>query len=74
MARVLMASTGRRSVWAREPWRSTWTAGEMAALLARHGFTVTLDQNLLEVAEALETPAHRPRSLGNSRLMVADHS
>ncbi|WP_213000229.1 class I SAM-dependent methyltransferase [Winogradskya consettensis] len=74
VARALMASTGRRSVWAREPWRSTWTAGEMTALLARHGFTVTLDQDLLAVAAALETPSHRPRSLGNSRLMVADHN
>jgi methyltransferase (TIGR00027 family) len=73
-ARALMASTGRPSVWAKEPWRSTWTSAAMAGLLARHGYAVTQDQDLLETAGVLATPIHRRRSLSNSRVMVADRT
>jgi methyltransferase (TIGR00027 family) len=72
VARALMASTGRSSVWANEPRRSTWTSAAMADLLARHGYAVTHDQDLLETAAMLATPIHRRTSLGNSRVMVAD--
>jgi methyltransferase (TIGR00027 family) len=71
-ARLLMASTGRSSVWAKEPWRSTWTSEAMAALLASHGYTVTHDEGLLETARALGIPVNHPRSLGHGRVMVAD--
>ncbi|MEU0550070.1 class I SAM-dependent methyltransferase [Micromonospora sp. NPDC005979] len=74
VARVLMASTGRRSFWATEPWRSTWTPAAMAALLARHGFTVTGDHDLLETARELSLPIRRTTSLAHSRVMVADRS
>jgi methyltransferase (TIGR00027 family) len=73
-ARALMASTGRSSVWANEPRRSTWTSAAMADLLARHGYAVTHDQDLLETAGVLMTPIHRRTSLGNSRVMVADRT
>jgi methyltransferase (TIGR00027 family) len=73
-ARALMASTGRSSVWANEPWRSTWTSAAMAALLARHGYAVTQDQALLETAGVLAIPIHHRKSLGNSRVMVADRT
>jgi methyltransferase (TIGR00027 family) len=73
-ARALMASTGRSSVWAKEPWRSTWTSAAMAGLLARHGYAVIQDQDLLETAGVLATPIHRRRSLSNSRVMVADRT
>jgi hypothetical protein len=69
-----MASTGRSSVWANEPRRSTWTSAAMADLLARHGYAVTHDQDLLETAAMLATPIHRRTSLGNSRVMVADRT
>jgi methyltransferase (TIGR00027 family) len=72
VARALMASTGRSSVWANEPRRSTWTSAAMADLLARHGYAVTHDEDLLETAAMLATPIHRRTSLGNSRVMVAD--
>jgi methyltransferase (TIGR00027 family) len=71
-ARALMASTGRSSVWAKEPWRSTWTSAAMAGLLARHGYTVTSDVDMFEVASALATPMHHAKSLGHSRVLVAD--
>ncbi|MDG4823356.1 class I SAM-dependent methyltransferase [Asanoa sp. WMMD1127] len=71
-ARALARSTGRRSVLSREPWRSTWTPRAMADLLARHGFTVTQDHNVLDVAETLGTPIRRGRSLAQSQVQVAD--
>jgi methyltransferase (TIGR00027 family) len=71
-ARALMASTGRPSVWAHEPWRSTWTPGAMAGLLARHGYSVVLDEDLLATAGVLGTPVRRRRSLSFGRVMVAD--
>ncbi|MGC4771602.1 class I SAM-dependent methyltransferase [Micromonospora sp. DT44] len=74
VARVLMASTGRRSFWATEPWRSTWTPAAMAALLARHGFTVTGDHDLLDTARELSVPIRRTTSLAHSRVMVADRA
>jgi methyltransferase (TIGR00027 family) len=74
VARALMASTGRRSVWAREPWRSTWTPAAMAGLLGRHGYEVTGDEDLLDTATALATPTRHARSLGLSRVMVADRA
>jgi methyltransferase (TIGR00027 family) len=71
-ARTLMASTGRSSVWTHEPWRSTWKPTAMAGLLARHGYVVTQDHDLLETAGVLATPVRHRRSLGHSRVMVAD--
>ncbi|MFI7284073.1 class I SAM-dependent methyltransferase [Micromonospora chersina] len=73
VARLLTASTGRSSVWANEPWRSTWTSAAMAALLTRHGWTVTRDEDLLGTARALGLPVRRGTSLRHSRVLVADH-
>lgn len=74
VARLLMASTGRHSFWATEPWRSTWTPAAMAALLARHDFTVTDDHDLLDTARALSVPIRRATSLAHGRVMVADRA
>jgi len=71
-ARALSASTRRASVWADEPWRSTWTPAAMAGLLGRHGYAVTSDGDLLQTAKALATSTHHHRSLGMSRVTVAD--
>jgi methyltransferase (TIGR00027 family) len=73
-ARALMASTGGSSVWADEPWRSTWTPAAMAGLLAGHGYTITRDLNLLDTAGALAIPIRHRRSLRHSRVMVADRT
>jgi methyltransferase (TIGR00027 family) len=72
LARLLTASAGRSSVWANEPWRSTWTPAAMAALIARHGYTVTRDEHLLDTARALGLPVRRAISLRHSRVMIAD--
>jgi methyltransferase (TIGR00027 family) len=73
-ARALAASTGRSSVWATEPWRSTWTPAAMAGLLVRHGYTVTHDVGLLETAGELAIPIRHTTSLANGRVMVADRA
>jgi methyltransferase (TIGR00027 family) len=73
-ARTLMASTGRRSVWANEPWRSTWTPDTMAHLLARHGYTATHDEDLLDTATGLAIPVRHRMSLRHSHVMVADRT
>jgi methyltransferase (TIGR00027 family) len=73
-ARALMASTGRRSVWTREPWRSTWTPDAMARLLARHRYTVTDHEDLLDTAAGLAIPIRHRASLRHSRVMVADRA
>jgi len=72
VARALSRSSGRTSVFTREPWRSTWTPTAMADLLARHGFVVTQDQNILDVAESLPVPIWHRRSLAQSQVQVAD--
>ncbi|MFG1884507.1 hypothetical protein [Micromonospora sp. NPDC049102] len=74
VARLLMASTGRRSFWATEPWRSTWTPAAVTALLTRHGFTVTGDHDLLDTARALGLPIRRATSLAHSRVLVAERA
>ena len=74
VGRALMASTGRSSVWADEPWRSTWTPAAMAALLGRHGYAVTRDHVLLDTATALALPIRHATSLRHGRVMVADRS
>jgi methyltransferase (TIGR00027 family) len=71
-SRVLTAATGRASVWKREPWRSYWTPSTMGRLLARHGWRVTAETSLLEMAETLGAPVHHPRSLTNGRVLIAD--
>ncbi|MET8907806.1 class I SAM-dependent methyltransferase [Micromonospora sp. NPDC004551] len=74
VARLLTATTGRSSVWANEPWRSTWTPAAMAALLSRHGYTVTAGENLLDTARALALPVGHARSLRHGQVMVADRA
>ncbi|MGA5298716.1 class I SAM-dependent methyltransferase [Nucisporomicrobium flavum] len=74
VSRALTASAGRRSVWSREPWRSTWTPEAMAELLGRHGFHVATDVHLMEVAEQVGSPTGHRRSLQHGRIAVADRS
>jgi methyltransferase (TIGR00027 family) len=74
VARLLAASTGRRSVWAREPWRSTWTPAELAALLDRHGFATVRDTDLYAAAVDLGTPTTHRVGLRHGRVLVADRA
>jgi hypothetical protein len=43
-------------------------------LLARHGYAVTRDEDLLDTAVALATPTRHSKSLSHSRVMVADQT
>jgi methyltransferase (TIGR00027 family) len=72
-ARVMMAAARRRSPWADEPPRSSWTPNAMAELLGRHGFGVDRDDDLLTLAEALPITARQRRSLRTGRVAVADY-
>ncbi len=54
-----------------EPHVSAWQPEEMAALIAAYGFTVTVDQELCDVAERLAIPTGQVgRRMG--RVVVAD--
>jgi len=53
-----------------EPWRSQWTAKAIAALLARHGFVVGRDEDLLATARQIGSPTTHRRSLVNARVAV----
>jgi methyltransferase (TIGR00027 family) len=71
LVRALHRSVGQRSSWAREPWRSTWTARRMAALLTRQGFTVERDTDLYSIAQELGEPISNRPSLHSGHITVA---
>jgi methyltransferase (TIGR00027 family) len=71
-ARALTTTARRRSPWADEPRRSSWTATAMANLLAEHGFEVNRDDNLLAIAESLPIQFGQRRSLQTGRVAIAD--
>ncbi|WP_026342876.1 class I SAM-dependent methyltransferase [Nocardia sp. BMG111209] len=72
--RVYSMLSGDRDPLANEPHISTWTTGEMAAILAGHGWTVTADHDLYEASRTLGIPASRSRFVGDSRVVVADRA
>ncbi|TQS40120.1 class I SAM-dependent methyltransferase [Cryptosporangium phraense] len=72
VSRLLSWSAGRASVWRDEPWRSTWTVPEMAALLRRNGFGEIREVDLGAVAEELGVVIRRPASMRHGRVVVAD--
>ena len=69
---LLLRAARQTSPWTREPWRSTWSAPAMAALLAGPGFAVGEDRDLLSVALDLGLTPARGASLPTSRVAVAD--
>jgi methyltransferase (TIGR00027 family) len=72
VARVMTAAARRRSPWADEPRRSSWTPAAMSQLLAGHGFDLTRDDDLLTLAQGLTTPVRQRRSLQTGRVAIAD--
>jgi methyltransferase (TIGR00027 family) len=62
----------RPSLWGDEPRRSAWTARTMGALLARHGFAVGTDVDLLTIAAGLPMQVRRRGSLRNGRVATAE--
>jgi methyltransferase (TIGR00027 family) len=54
-----------------EPWRSLWSPKAMGDLLARHGFVVNRDEDLLNIAIRIGSPTTHRRSLANGRVAIA---
>jgi len=71
-SRIFAGVAWRSSMWAREPWRSTWTPAAMGELLLAHGFTVRSDDDLLTVARGLPMTPRQLGSLRTGRVTVAD--
>lgn len=69
---MLRRRAGDAHPMAGEPWRSLWTPAALRRLLARHGFTVGTDENLLTVAGRLAFHLGRRRSAATGRVLVAD--
>jgi methyltransferase (TIGR00027 family) len=70
-ARAMSAAARRHSPWRDEPRRSSWTPNAFRDLLARHGFTVDRDDDLLTIARRLPMAIRQRRSLLNGRVATA---
>jgi methyltransferase (TIGR00027 family) len=70
-ARAMLLLARTRSPWRDEPRRSSWTARTMGELLARHGLSVSSDDDTLTIAGRLPMAATRRASLRNGRVAVA---
>ena len=70
--KVIGLLAGRQNPWAAEPWLSAWSVRAMAGLLARHGFAVRSDQDLLEIADDLGVRLGQRNSMRNSRVAIAE--
>ncbi|MFF7600830.1 class I SAM-dependent methyltransferase [Streptomyces mirabilis] len=67
----LIARVLNSSVTAIEPWRSLWKPQKMAALLAEYGLRVVSDEDLLAIANRLESSMRGRTSLRSGRVAVA---
>jgi hypothetical protein len=71
-ARAMTAVARRRSPWADEPRRSSWTPAAMSELLAGHGFDLHRDDDLLTLAQDLASPVRQRSSLQTGRVAIVD--
>jgi methyltransferase (TIGR00027 family) len=71
VARGMLALARSPGLWRDEPRRSAWTAAAMAALLSRHGFRVTGDEDTLTIAGRLPMTIRQRRSLASGRVATA---
>lgn len=67
----LIARVLNSSVTASEPWRSLWKPQKMAVLLAEYGLRVVSDEDLLAIANRLESSMRGRTSLRSGRVAVA---
>jgi methyltransferase (TIGR00027 family) len=70
--RTMAAVGGGANPWSSEPIRSTWRRPEMDALLARYGFPVATDDDLITLAERLDMRINQTMSLRTGRVAVGD--
>jgi methyltransferase (TIGR00027 family) len=54
-----------------EPWRSLWSPEQVSSMVARNGFDVTSDDDLLTLSEGLVMPPDNKGSLRNGRVALA---
>jgi methyltransferase (TIGR00027 family) len=74
VGRAMFAVSHKADPLRREPRRSAWTPERMAQRLARHGFVVQTDDDLLALAQRMGVLVKARRSLGSGRVAVADRS
>ncbi|MDX3759971.1 MULTISPECIES: class I SAM-dependent methyltransferase [Streptomyces] len=67
----LIARVLNSSVTASEPWRSLWKPQKMAALLTEYGLRVVSDEDLLAIANRLESGMRGRTALRSGRVAVA---
>jgi methyltransferase (TIGR00027 family) len=67
----LIARVLNSSVTASEPWRSLWKPQKMAALLTEYGLRVVSDEDLLAIANRLESSMRGRTALRSGRVAVA---
>jgi methyltransferase (TIGR00027 family) len=70
--RAIRLLTRQPDPLAGEPRRSSWRPEAMAALLHRHGFAVTRDDDLVAVARREGVAVNHTHSLAASRVAIAD--
>ncbi|MBI1351714.1 MAG: hypothetical protein GC156_11420 [Actinomycetales bacterium] len=63
---------GEQSPLVDEPWRSLWSAAQMAEALGVRGWTVVEDVDMLTYARRIGAPAQRTRSLSGARVVIAE--
>lgn len=71
VAAVLARLGGRRSPWADEPWRSTWSPEQLSDLVRLHGFHVVRDTDPSVTAAELGLPT-RALTQRHNRIAVAE--
>ncbi|MER5693996.1 class I SAM-dependent methyltransferase [Streptomyces mirabilis] len=67
----LIARVLNSSVTASEPWRSLWKPQKMAAVLTEYGLRVVSDEDLLAIANRLESGMRGRTALRSGRVAVA---
>jgi methyltransferase (TIGR00027 family) len=70
--KVITAIFRKSGPWAGEPWRSAWSPAAISRLLARHGFAVREDRDLLTIARDLGLTLEGRVNLMNGRVAVAE--
>ncbi|MBO0855990.1 MAG: class I SAM-dependent methyltransferase [Nocardia sp.] len=70
--RVFSRLSGGRDPLADEPHLSAWSPQQMRETVSRHGFEVTSDMEMIEVARRLGIEFRQSRAYGLGRMVVAD--
>ena len=69
---LIARATGQPTVLADEPWKSLWSAQQLADEAVLRGWSVTGDEGVLGRALAIGSPTQSSWSLRSGRVLVAD--